>query len=32
MRYWQLKGYCAPEIINGIEKKGKKFLKPSMLN
>ena len=31
MRYWQLKGYCAPEITNGIEKKGKKFLKP-MLN
>ena len=33
MRFWELQGYnCAPGIVNGIEEKGKKFLKHSMLN
>ena len=33
MRSWKLKGYyCAPEIVNGMEEKRKKFLKHYMLN
>ena len=33
MRFWELQGYnCAPGIVNGIEEKGKKFLKHCMLN
>ena len=27
MRSWDLKGWLSPEIVNGIEEKGKKFLK-----
>ena len=32
MRSWDLKGWLSPEIVNGIEEKGKKFLKHFMLN
>ena len=33
MTSWEFKRVnCAPEIVNGIEEKGKKFLKHSMLN
>ena len=32
MRSWDLKGWLSLEIVNGIEEKGKKFLKHFTLN